>query len=67
MVTGKLGRAWVGVWVDAHHGAWHGAWVGMWGGGGGDVDDVVGVVKWWVMLGGGIHVGLYHIGFLDIR
>ena len=24
MVTGKLGRAWVGAWVCA----WHGAWVG---------------------------------------
>ena len=34
-LTGKLGLAWVG--------AWH-------GGGGCDVDDVVGVVMWWVMF-----------------
>ena len=29
-VTGKLGHAWVGVWVCAWHGAWVCAWYGTW-------------------------------------
>ena len=40
----------------AVHG-WHMAWCIVHGGGG-DVDDVVGVVMWWVMLAGGKNVEL---------
>ena len=52
---GKLGHAWHGAWPGAWSGAWHGAWGGAWlGGGGGDVDDVVGA---------GINVVSYYLDF----